>query len=290
MLPWFTDNLWAAPQESCSKPLSKFPGFSMPPTPSLHLPKTENHRGKCHPHPCWRGGSGREGTATSSFALVANVLALSEPIRACDPGQTGLASRQRWPAHPPCTQAQVQAEPKTKLLTGTFPDPGRCPLWSAVTRQYCLSKLTCQTYLSRRRWPWRAQRKSLELQSAQAPWHWECYKEQLTLSHQRTSFSLEPSETINCQEHAQIKQSPKPQKWKDWIHCFVTFQWAFVLVWLFHFGSSHLIWPPPRLSNALWEKTGAPCTGSWMQTLRKAIKSSGVLLRAFQTFWVKEPD
>ena len=33
MLPWFTDNLWAAPQESCSKPLSKFPGFSMPPTP-----------------------------------------------------------------------------------------------------------------------------------------------------------------------------------------------------------------------------------------------------------------
>ena len=85
----------------------------------------------------------------SFSALVASDFTPGEPITASDPGSLDWLQGSSNP-HPPDTQPHVQAQQGRKLLTGPFPDPGRGPLGSPVTRQYYLSKLTCQIYLSRK--------------------------------------------------------------------------------------------------------------------------------------------
>lgn len=98
----------------------------------------------------WQG----VGYMSSLPCFVANVLILTESIRACDPGQTGLASRQQRPAHPPYTQAQVQAEPKTKFLTGLSQTQAGAPCGVLWQDSIVWSKLKCKTYLSRRHGSW----------------------------------------------------------------------------------------------------------------------------------------
>lgn len=70
------------------------------------------------------GGNGREGWLRPPLpCFVANVLTLTESIRACDPGHSYFKAA-ATAAHFSYTQAQVQAGPKTKFLTGIlFLDP-----------------------------------------------------------------------------------------------------------------------------------------------------------------------
>lgn len=89
------------PKNPALSPYQKFPGFSVPPLPASIFLKLKTTEVNANPHSLlerwqWQGGWLRPPLP----CFVANVLTLTESIRACDPGQTGLASRQQRPAHP----------------------------------------------------------------------------------------------------------------------------------------------------------------------------------------------